>query len=306
MSGRTAAAANGPNPTANIDKVLSSSTHADGLVYGTAEVSSVGWVTPRMLRVTLTGPVVARLATGHANATVRLFVPDPDQVLEATEPTAELPDVARSLRQRARVYTIRHLRPADAEVDLDLVVHSGGLASDWARGARPGDRVLLAGPRRHAVPPFDAGEVLLLADATALPAVAAILEAAPAHARGAALVEIADAGERQEVAGGAPIEVTWVERDGGDSLVAAVQRLTADPTWSADRTVWVAGELGVARRLRTHLVGDRGVDPGRVQAYAYWRSGATATQLDEGRAAAVVRAVEQGRDPQAVDDLDVD
>lgn len=46
-----------------------------------------------------------------------------------------------------RTYTIRALRPARAEVDVEFVLHGdNGPASRWAMDARPGDRLAMTAP----------------------------------------------------------------------------------------------------------------------------------------------------------------
>ncbi|MHC3464670.1 siderophore-interacting protein, partial [Streptomyces flavovirens] len=46
----------------------------------------------------------------------------------------------------SREYPVRRYDPDAREIDIDLALHDGGLASDWAREARPGAVGLVAGP----------------------------------------------------------------------------------------------------------------------------------------------------------------
>ena len=110
-------------------------------------------------------------------------------------------------RPPMRTYT-RQLRAEQGEVDVDFVLHGEtGPASRWAIHARPGDRVLLLAPDADCAdssegwewkPPVGVGQVLLVADETALPAVAGILEELAARVdppRTLALLEVAQAGD---------------------------------------------------------------------------------------------------------------
>src|SRR3546814_17637083 len=71
-----------------------------------------------------------------------------------------------------RKYTIRRHDPAIGELDLDIVLHPGGLASDWAVGVQPGEDVVLAGPPGSLAFPNTYGHSVFALDPTALPAFA--------------------------------------------------------------------------------------------------------------------------------------
>ena len=86
-----------------------------------------------------------------------------------------------------RTYTIPHLRPAQCDVDIDFVLHGEtGPASRWALHAQPGANLQIVAPDRRFsaeqigdfewTPPAELGQLLLMVDATALPATEAFLE----------------------------------------------------------------------------------------------------------------------------------
>ncbi|KAF1016037.1 MAG: hypothetical protein GAK31_01521 [Stenotrophomonas maltophilia] len=219
-------------------------------------------------------------------------------------------------------YTLRQLRAAQAEVDVDFVLHGEtGPASRWALHAVPGDRVLLLAPDAHLAassegwewkPPAGVGQVLLVADETALPAVAGILEELAAQAappRTLALLEAAHAGDVLALQAPASAEVVWLPREGaahGQPLLQAVQaRLPAAAAVAADSALdeidvdtqilweqadamadmagaaagsgplyaWVAGEAGAVMAIRRHLVRDCGLDRRAITFMGYWRKG---------------------------------
>ncbi|MEV5823411.1 siderophore-interacting protein [Micromonospora haikouensis] len=215
------------------------------------------------------------------------------------------------LRNPVRTYTVRAARPDLAEVDVDLVLHGdGGPATRWARRVCPGDRAALLGPDagfdgEHGgieFRPPPAGRLLLAGDETAVPAITAILERLPADARGQALLEVPEPADALGVAAPPGMRVTWLPRaDGrhGSRLVPAVAAaadLLCGPTPGAgpvadvdvDRELlwevptpatpvplyaWLAGEAGVIRTLRRHLVAERGLDRRAVAFMGYWRLG---------------------------------
>lgn len=223
-----------------------------------------------------------------------------------------LPD---AVRPALRTYTVAAVRPAAREVDVVFVRHGAtGPASAWAEGAAPGDRLTLVGPdARSRAPrraaewsPPDAGRLLLAADETAVPAVLAVLAGLAGDRPGVAHLEVPVAADVLPHAAPPGVEAVWHPRDGrphGSLLCAAVSATVAGwvegppgpavdvPPADDDATllwdvadaadaplyVWLAGEAGVVRGLRRHLVGDLGVDRRAVTAMGYWRRGATET-----------------------------
>ena len=117
-------------------------------------------------------------------------------------------------RPELRWYTIRSLRPDVREIDVGFVLHGdAGPGSRWAGAARPGDEVGFRAGKATYVPPDGDGRRLLAADETALPALAAILEA---HGAGPAPIEafaeVPDESYRQPL----DAAVTWLFR--GDDV----------------------------------------------------------------------------------------
>ncbi|MDM4719246.1 siderophore-interacting protein [Micromonospora sp. WMMA1363] len=214
-------------------------------------------------------------------------------------------------RNPIRTYTVRLVRPERSEVDVDLVLHGdGGPATRWARRARPGDGIVMLGPDAgfdgdHGgveFRPQGAGKLLLAGDETAAPAICAILDRLPATARGRALLEVPEADDVLPTAAPPGVAVSWFARGGdahGARLVPAVSAAAADLLsgapgrageqvvdvdteilWEVPATTapvpvytWLAGEAGVIRTLRRHLVGKCGVDRRAVAFMGYWRLG---------------------------------
>ncbi|MFX6201585.1 siderophore-interacting protein, partial [Acinetobacter baumannii] len=80
------------------------------------------------------------------------------------------------------------------ELAIDFVVHGDeGLAGPWAAGARPGERLVVSSPGGGYTPDPAASWHLFAGDESALPAIAAGLEALASDARGVAFVEVTGA-----------------------------------------------------------------------------------------------------------------
>jgi len=158
------------------------------------------------------------------------------------------------------------------------------------------------------VPPAITDRLLIAGDETALPAIAGILERLPADSRGEVLIEMPSSDDRIELVAPAGIVVRWLGRDGqthGSLLVPAVRAAAArmlpgqapagpveledvdeDLLWEvpvdddgrplremAAMYAWLAGEAGVIKTLRRHLVTECGVDRKAVAFMGYWRQG---------------------------------
>jgi NADPH-dependent ferric siderophore reductase len=117
--------------------------------------------------------------------------------------------------------------------------------------------------------------LLLAGDETAAPAICAILERLPADARGEALLEVPEPADALPVAGPPGVTVGWLARGAGPPgarLVPAVVAAAVSPL-AVPVYAWLAGEASVIRRLRRHLVAERGLDRRAVTFMGYWRLG---------------------------------
>lgn len=230
-------------------------------------------ITPRMIRVTLGGDELAGFGGDGPDRRIKMFFPVPGQERPAVPRASTGGPVwpAGEARPSIRTYTVRRFDPATGELDVDFVLHEGhGPAAAWAREAQPGSWVGVSEPGGRYVPDPDAELHVVIGDETALPAVATVLEALPAGVPALAFLEVADAGEEQELPGDA--ELRWVHRGArpaGDPLVEAVQAATFPP---GRAQTWLSGESACVKTLRKHLLDERGVDRRAVYATGYWRA----------------------------------
>lgn len=150
----------------------------------------------------------------------------------------------------SREYTVRRYDIDAGELDIDFVVHEGGLASAWATAVQPGDRIWIAGPPRGTVVPDVYDFYVLVGDETALPAIARFANELPATAAGRIGVIVHDPEEGQELIVPAGVEVTWLYRD-ADALGLVVNFLSAvKPPAGARTYLWVAGEQRLLKAAR--------------------------------------------------------
>ncbi|MEQ3554090.1 siderophore-interacting protein [Pseudonocardia nematodicida] len=236
-------------------------------------------VTPAMIRVTLTGEELSGFPGHGPDRRIKMFFPVEGQERPAVPRASTGGPVwpAGEARPAIRTYTVRRFDPdvsEHGELDVDFVVHAGhGPAAAWAETARPGAWVGVSEPGGRWEPDPAAEHHLVIGDESALPAVATVLETlASAHPAVPvrAVLEVADAGEEQDLPGRATVE--WVHRGSapaGERLVTAV-RAARLPDGRGQ--AWLSGESAAVRELRTHLLSERGFDRRAVYATGYWRA----------------------------------
>ncbi|WP_436520558.1 siderophore-interacting protein [Actinoplanes sp. HUAS TT8] len=220
------------------------STEAVPFRFFPVTVARITRLSPSFVRVTFTGEDLDKFADNGFDQRIKLLLPLADSGLDHLPTGEDWYTQWRSLpaeRQNPiRTYTVRNVRAADREVDVDMVLHGvSGPASRWAVAAAPGSIACLLGPNAEFTgnsggidfhPPAGTNRVLLVGDETAVPAIASILSRLPADTRGEALLEVPETGDELLVSAPAGIRVTWIPRDGADhgvKLVPAVQAAAA-------------------------------------------------------------------------------
>ncbi|MGD8193488.1 siderophore-interacting protein [Herbiconiux sp. P18] len=237
-----------------------------------ARVVRIQQLSPCFRRVTFSGPEFDSFGTAGLDQRIKIVLPhadgsygdcgwhDPEVLAAGTwyQRWRELPDAERN---PFRTYTVRALRPAERELDVDFVVHDApdaagthapgdhtaahsaetpagdsaehaGPAAAWLARAAVGDELVIVGPDDLSADyrlgldwhPGEAVDYLLAGDETAAPAICAILESLPAGTRAHAFIEVPCADDAQPVQTAADGSVTWVARDQGGVLQHEVRR----------------------------------------------------------------------------------
>ncbi len=239
------------------------------------EVSRTVEVSPRLVRVTLTGSELAGFEVPAPAASVRLLLPSVGADLVVPTWNGNeflLPDGRRPV---IRTFTPRRLDlDLDRlELDLDLVVHGQGPASDWAGATRPGDAVAVSGPGRGYVLDPAVHDYVLAGDETAIPAVSQLLEVLGASVSVRVHLEVADPVAELDLPHHPGATVTWWPNASGAAPGDALRRAVAATELSPDTRIWVAGEAAAVHRIRRDLFEERGVPRSRATVRGYWKLG---------------------------------
>ncbi|MBD8660200.1 siderophore-interacting protein [Frigoribacterium sp. CFBP 8754] len=174
-----------------------------------------------------------------------------------------------------RTYTVRSVDHDARTIAVDFVVHGDeGVAGPWALAARPGDRLQMSSPGGGWSPSSDpAVPNLLLADDSAVPAVASALEAMGPDARGLALVEVAGPDDEVALTPPAGLELRWLHRGEGAPGSALLAALGALEPPVGPVTVFAHGERGAVKEARVVLHDRWGLDRASLSISAYWALG---------------------------------
>lgn len=215
-------------------------------------------ITPRMRRVTVVGDALKAMPIDRPAMWMKLFFPMPSNI-----------------KPQGRAYTIRAYNAEQGWMAFDFALHGDqGPAAWWIARVREGDTLALAGPRPGYWIDPSKQEQVLIGDATALPAIAGIVERLPTGARAQAYIEVADAGEEQALISPADLAVHWVHS--GAVLPGATGQLelaVQQASLTRDCQVFLAGEAFMVRALLTHLMVDRRIPHPSIDAKGYWRLG---------------------------------
>ena len=256
------------------------------------EVRAVRRVAPRLVSVSLGGDALAGFEITAPAQHIKLALPGPGQS-EPALPQPALPQPGRLQPQAEpashgpvwpedrprpilRTYTPRRWDPETGLLDVELLLHGTGPASEWAERAAVGDRLAVAGPGGRSALPTDAARYVIAGDESALPAMGTLLESLSPAARVEVLAEVAGPEDEIPLPTGPGTTVRWLHRSRPDAWGEALEQALAGTDLggpSAGTAVWVACEAVAVRRIRRHLLAERHLPPELVVTRGYWRLG---------------------------------
>ncbi|NHC22277.1 siderophore-interacting protein [Nocardioides sp. IC4_145] len=236
-------------------------------------VVSATWVTPAMVRVVLGGDGLSGFEMPDCtDAYVNLAIaPDGAPYGPVFEPQQVRDEHDAQWWPARRRYTVRAW---DGErLTIDFVVHGDlGAAGRWAASAAPGDVLVLEGPGGGYKPDPTADWHLMVGDESALPAIAASLEAVPAGRPVVVRLVCDDAGHELPLSSPGDLHLQWLHRAGDDDPVTLLLRSLEALDAPAGRAhAFVHGEAEEVRGIRKHLLVDRGLSRAEMSCSPYWR-----------------------------------
>jgi NADPH-dependent ferric siderophore reductase len=235
-----------------------------------------------MMRVTFRGSELEGFTVAEPAASVRLLLPSPGaDELEIPTWNGNEFLLADGRRPVIRTFTPYRVDEASAELELWMVVHGDGPASEWAAAAVPGDPAAISGPGRGTAVDPDTPAFLLAGDETAIPAMSQLLAEQPHAATVCVHIEVARPEARLPIGDHPNATITWWDLPEGarpgDALVRAVKGHDGAP----GTRVWAAGEAAGVQRIRRYLFEDLGMPRSRTTIRGYWKHGRGGDASDE-------------------------
>jgi NADPH-dependent ferric siderophore reductase len=259
-----------------------------------ATVAAIDDLSPHLRRVTFVAPRIAEAVTAGPDQRIKVLLSPPDggELRLPTGPEWYAEWCAMPVEERfiMRTYTVRALRPEVAELDIEFVLHGmNGPASAWVSEAAPGDEIGLILPFAvdttstkgllqsgvDYVPPATSVSRVLVADETALPALAGILEQLPPAVHATVFVEVPDIADIRPLPTPGRADVTWIPQTGGpaDGPGSLLEALKAAALPFDVDYAWVAGESRMIKQVRRHLVNTVGLPKPAISFQGYWKRG---------------------------------
>ncbi|MFI7352509.1 siderophore-interacting protein [Streptomyces avidinii] len=173
-----------------------------------------------------------------------------------------------------RAYTLVDPDPQAGTFSFEFALHDG-VASAWARGAKPGDTVDATVQGTGFTAPEPAPErLLVIGDAASLPAINSLLDTYPQTPATIWFETQHDSDEQlpMRVEQGRH-DIRRVRRDGtalADRVRSELPELVADPE---SAYVWLACDTVTTRALTAYLRKELALPKHRVNALGYWRPG---------------------------------
>ncbi len=217
-------------------------------------VAGSTWITPHFLRIHFRSDSLFEFIEVGPAAWLRFWFKD--------SPSAK--------KEYQRAYTIAAARPEAKEIDVDFVIHETvGPACEWAINAQPGDQVVVQSYGSE-VFELDAGAhgLLLVADASSIPAINGVLRSLPQTTPVSLIFEANHDHDLEIPLFSHPLlERVNITRS-QDAIEATVANALRD-NWQ----VWAAGETGSLKKIRKLVRSRAGATKRNTHVLAYWIEG---------------------------------
>ncbi|MBH0033171.1 siderophore-interacting protein [Pseudoalteromonas sp. NZS71_1] len=169
-----------------------------------------------------------------------------------------------------RSYTIRHVDAQTGALTLDFVINMHqGPATDWAKIAKVGDELGIAGPGPKKLDNYEHSHYVLLGDLTSVNAIKGYAQQLPLTSKIDVFVHAPT--EQDIIDLETSRDINWLVTDNADeALLSALQNLhiTAEPP-----IVFMALEAGLVRRVKTLLTEQFNIPRSNIVSSGYWKKG---------------------------------
>lgn len=238
------------------------------------------YINSHYIRIILTGEEVPIFAETTIGVNNKIFIPPAgvDKVyfphFDAGKKVWNHPE---NVRPFIRTYTHRGIDLERNEMIIDFVAHGDeGPASAWAIHSKPGDKLGVAMKAKTITLFPQVDWYLLVADATGIPVISAILEKLPETAVGVAFIEVIGRDEEQVFKAPANVQINWLHHllPGENTVLTDAVRGLKFPDHNS-HFGYVAAEYKTVQDVRQYLRKERSWSVEQLDAFAYWTHGLT-------------------------------
>lgn len=247
----------------------------------TLTVKSVTPMGDALNRLVMSSPGLTseRIPTFYQGLHIKLFFKQPHQAeleLPQRNENDKIVWPEANKKPLARTYSIVDFDAENHSITVDFVLHRDyGIASEFAKLARPGDTLGFAGPGLITMINPSAKQHLLVGDLSAMPAIAAVLSTLANDDSVRVIIELENGDNQslitQQYFAGREEQVVFVEQKFSDKfeILTMVEKLKIADT-KEDWSIALAGEHQTVVAIRKYL---RNINFDKKALYAvpYWR-----------------------------------
>jgi len=238
-------------------------------------VKSILDISPNLKRITFTCKDIANFPSFCPGAHIKVFFPLPHQTIPQlpTQSSKGNTWADKSEKPLIRTYSVRKIRTQLEEIDIEFVLHGDtSPASRFAEQVKVGDVLGLSRPSGPDPMVPETDFFSLTGDLTALPAIAAMLEAMPSNQKGQVRVAVLEKEDCIPLIKPEGIQVKYYIRDNA-SLIRDVLEHSATQVGAIQNKVhyWIAGEEGLVVPIRQFLLKEMKIMKMNMYAIPYWR-----------------------------------
>ena len=178
-----------------------------------------------------------------------------------------------------RPFTIRAFREESLEIDIDFVVHNKGLASNWVKNAKKGDKLDISGLGRKQELSLKYDWFFLIGDLSALPAISVNLETINKDSRGIIIIETLSMNDKIIVDIPKNFSIHWVLNSQPHIQNFLLLDKIKKTVWlDGNPCIWVACEFNNMKNIRDFLFSKCNIIKDQIYISSYWKAGSDQEQ----------------------------
>ena len=221
-------------------------------------VLSTKQITPHLQRIVLGSDEFTDLTSDHIGSYVKVLIPK-NGVADFNLKTACM-----------RSYTIQNVNKSNGAITLDFVINMHqGPATNWAKVAKVGDELAIAGPGPKKLENYHHSHYMLLGDLTSVNAIKGYVQQLPINAKIDAFIHTPN--KADIISLDSTRQVNWLITTTPDIEMA--NALSTLQQHEQPPIIFMALEAGLIRELKTLLTSKLAVPRTNIVSSGYWKKG---------------------------------